>query len=150
MAGALGVAVFCFGIQHFGWRPPWADHYFGVSINKPALGSLRLASFLVVAYFVALAGMRFPKLLSWPPLAFLGRHSIAVVAAQSVAAMFILQFPALFANPVSDAIMTATCIGFLFVAAIAHEAWQAREARSASEVRTLRSPNSAATLKPAS
>jgi len=150
MAGALGVAVYCFGIQHFGWRPPWADRYFGVAINKPALGSLRLASFVVVAYFVALAGIRYPKLLSWPALAFLGRHSIAVVAAQSVVAMFLLQFPGLFASPVSDAIVTAASIGFLFIAAIAHEAWQVREARSESGMRTRRSPNPAARLNPAS
>jgi hypothetical protein len=148
-AGALGVAIFCWGVQHLGWRPPWADHYFGVAINKPALGALRLASFLVVAYLVALVGIRFPRLLSWPPLAFLGRHSLAVVAAQCVTAMFLLQFPGLFATAASNAAMTAAAIGYLFVVAAIHEAWQRREARLAAGTLTRRSPSAAATLKPA-
>jgi hypothetical protein len=149
MAGALGVAVFCFGVQHLGWRPPWTDAHFGTSINKPALGALRLASFAVAAYFVALAGARFPRLLTWPPLAFLGRHSLAVVAAQSVTAMFLVQFPALFATPASDLAMTAAAVGYLFLAAAVHEAWQRREARISGFGRTRRSPRAAATLNPA-
>jgi hypothetical protein len=149
VASAVGVAVYCWGVQHLGWRPPWTDHYFGVSINKPALGGLRLASFAVAAYLVALVGMRFPKLLSWPALAYLGRHSLAVVAAQSVAAMFLLQFPELFATPASNAIWTGVAIGALFIPAALHEAWQNREGRLAAGARTRRSPSSAATLKPA-
>ena len=149
MAGAAGIAVFCWGAQHLGWRPPWTDHAFGVSINKPALGALRLASFVVVAYLVALAGIRVPGLLRWPPLAFLGRHSLAVVASQSVAAMFLLQFPALFATPVSDSIVTVAAVGGLFASAAVHEAWQRRGAVLGAGAPTRRSPITEATLKPA-
>jgi hypothetical protein len=91
IAGCAAVLGFGWSIQHLGWRPPWTEAFFGVALNKPALGLLRLANFGAAAYVVALIGMSVPRLLNWPALAFLGRHSLAVVAAQSVLAMALLR-----------------------------------------------------------
>lgn len=117
---AGGFASYCWGIQHLGWRPPWPDWLFGVSLNKPALGALRLADFGAVAYLIALAGAAWPRLLTWPPLAFLGQHSLAVVAGQSLVVMLVLQFPALFATPGRTWALTAFSIAFLFASAALH------------------------------
>ena len=122
--GCLGIAGYCWGIHHLQWRPPWSDRTFGVMLNKPALGGLRLADFAAVAYLVGVVGDRLPWLLTWRPLAFLGRHSIAVVAVQSAAAMILLEFPALFVTPLSNWLTTAAAIGLLFATAATHAGWQ--------------------------
>lgn len=124
IAGAVAIAVYGWGVQHLGWRPPWPDRLFGISLNKPALGALRLANFGVVAYLVALVGARFPRFLNWRPLAFIGRHSLAVVALQSVGVMLLLEFPALFATPIPNALTSLAAIGMLFGFASAHEGFQ--------------------------
>jgi hypothetical protein len=118
--GALAVCIYGIGVTHLGWRlgPDWL---FGIFVNKPNLGALRLANFGMVAYLVANIGARFPRLVTWRPLAFLGQHSLSVVAAQSVAVMIILQFSGLFATPLANWLSTAGCIGILFAAAWTHE-----------------------------
>jgi len=117
IAGALGVVVFSFGIRHYQWQTPWADAFFGISLNKPNLGLLRLADFGCVAYLVAVIGGQAPALLTWRPLAYLGQASIAVVAAQSVLVMFLLEFPALFETFWSRTAIVASTIAFLFASA---------------------------------
>ena len=117
--GALAVCIYGIGVTHLGWRlgPDWL---FGIFVNKPNLGALRLANFGMVAYLVANMGAVSPG--SSPgDLRFLGQHSLSVVAAQSVAVMIILQFSGLFATPLANWLSTAGCIGILFAAAWTHE-----------------------------
>jgi hypothetical protein len=127
--GATAIAIYGWGVHHLQWRPPWPDALFGIALNKPALGGLRLADFAAVAYLVGVAGTRLPWLLTWRPLAYLGRHSIAVVAAQSVAAIILLQFDALFATPLANWLTTGAAVALLYVVAALHQAWQDRTAR---------------------
>jgi hypothetical protein len=116
LAGCLGIATYGFGIKHFNWPSVWPEMTFGVLLNKPALGLFRLADFGAVAYLVACFGARFPAALTFRPLAFLGRHSLAVVAIQSVAITALLQFP-LFDSALTRTLTAVGLVGLLFVGA---------------------------------
>jgi hypothetical protein len=120
---SLAVMVVGWGVHHLGWRP-WSDHLFGIMLNKPNLGLLRLADFGCCAYLVGILAVRYPRYFSWRPLAFLGRHSLVVFAVQSIVGISLLQFPALFAAPLANWLTTAAALGLLFASAGAHEAWQ--------------------------
>jgi hypothetical protein len=116
LLGCLGIATYGFGIKHFSWPAAWPEMTFGVLLNKPALGLFRLANFGAVAYLVACFGARCPAALTFRPLAFLGRHSLAVVAIQSVAITALLQF-ALFDSALSRTLTAVGVVGLLFVGA---------------------------------
>jgi hypothetical protein len=120
ICATAALALYCLGIRHAQWPTLWSDRVFGVFLNKPALGLLRIADFGSVAYLVAAFGARFPAALSWRPLATLGRHSLAVVAIQSVAITALLQFP-LFGTTLSRTLTAAAVIGFLFAGAALKE-----------------------------
>jgi hypothetical protein len=117
---AAAVVVYGLGIRHAQWPSLWPDRWFGMFLNKPALGLLRVADFGAVAYLVGAFGARFPKALSFRPLAFLGRHSLAVVAMQSVAITILLQFP-LFETELSRTLTAFGLIGVLFAGAAIKE-----------------------------
>jgi hypothetical protein len=121
LGASAAVAVYSFGIRHAQWPSLWPDAVFGTLLNKPALGLLRIADFGAVAYLVAIVGARFPAALSARPLAFLGRNSLAVVAAQSVAIMALLQFPELFATAASRTLVALSVVAFLYAAAGARQ-----------------------------
>lgn len=126
--GVLAFAVYGWGIQHRGWLPPgWPDAVFGLMINKTALGLLRLADFGACAYLISVLGGRFPRLLTWRPLAFLGQHSIAVFGVQSVVAVVLLEFTWPFATPLRNYLTTFAALGILWLAAAAHQAIRTRQ-----------------------
>ncbi|HMD59951.1 MAG TPA: OpgC domain-containing protein [Opitutaceae bacterium] len=122
VAFAASVAAYGFGIRHAGWPSLWPDAAFGILLNKPALGLLRVADFGCVAYLVAVVGARFPGALTARPLALLGRHSLFLVAAQSVAITALLQFPGLFASAAARTLVAVATVAFLFAAAAAKRA----------------------------
>ncbi len=134
LAGAAAVAIYGFGLHHDQWPRLWPDRAFGMLLNKPALGLFRMADFGCVAYLVAVFGAQFPRALMWRPLELLGRHSLAVVAAQSVMIMALLQFPALFDSGLHRTLTAAVVVAMLFAVAAAHEAvtMRTRMARAAS------------------
>ncbi len=131
LSAAAAVAAYGIGVRYAQWPALWPDRVFGVLLNKPALGLLRMADFGCVAYLVGVLGSRFPDALTWRPLAFLGRHSLAVVATQSVAVMGLLQFPALFETELSRTLVAASAIGILFAAAGARQSLLAHGAAPA-------------------
>jgi hypothetical protein len=110
---ASTVAVYGFAVRHGSLPSLWPEHTFGMLLNKPALGLLRMADFGAVAYLVGALGARFPKALSWRPLAYLGRHSLAVVAMQSVAITLLLQFP-LFETAFSRTLTAFTLLAAIY------------------------------------
>ncbi len=122
LAGAALVVVYGYGVQKLHWRPDVPDWLFGVLLNKPNLGPLRLADFGMAAYLVSAFGARWPRLLTWRPLAFLGQHSLVVVAAQSVLIIILIQFDGLFSAVWRDHLVALGAVAFLFVAAWVHEA----------------------------
>ena len=121
LAAAASVAAYSLGLRYLHWQPLWPDRLYGILLNKPALGLLRMADFGCVAYLFAILGTRFPSALVARPFAFLGRHSLAVVAAQSAAVVTLLQFAPLFATPAARTLTALASVGLLFVAAAAHE-----------------------------
>jgi len=121
-AAAGAIVVYGWGVTHLHWRPAWGDQFFGTMLNKPDLGGLRLVDFAAAAYLIAVFGTHFPRLLTWRPLAFLGQHSLPVVAAQSVVTIVLLQFPDLFARPALNWTLTALMIALSFCAAGWHQA----------------------------
>ena len=118
LAGSAAVVAYGLGLHYAQWPALWPDRVFGILLNKPALGLFRMADFGCAAYLLGAFGAKFPAALAWRPLAFLGRHSLTVVATQSVAVMTLLQFPALFATPLSRTLVAAAAVGILFAAAL--------------------------------
>jgi hypothetical protein len=119
--GAVAVVVYGYGVQKLHWRPAGPEWLFGILLNKPNLGALRLADFGMAAYLVSLLGARWPALVTWRPLAFIGQHSLVVVAAQSVLVMILIQFNSLFDTRLHDYLTTAAAVAFLFAAAGIHQ-----------------------------
>lgn len=131
---ALALAVYSWGIHHLRWPQPWPDRLFGIMLNKPALGALRLGDFLLVSYLISVIGTRFPRLLNWPPLALLGRNALVVMATQTVAALTMLQFTALWSTATARAISNVSLIVLLFTAAWVYQRYTAGQT-AASAVR---------------
>ena len=128
VVGAAAALVFYgLGLHYVdSWPRLWPDRAFGILLNKPALGLFRIADFGCVAYFVGMLAARFPSAFNARPLALLGRHSLVVVAAQSVIVITLLQFPALFETLAGRTLTTAATIALLFGAAAAHAEFQRR------------------------
>ncbi len=122
--GALALSIYCFGVRQYDWGPLWPQKTYGMLLNKPALGLLRIGNFAAVAYLVAIVGERFPSVLSVRPLEFLGRHSLVVVATQSVAIMTVLQFPVLTATFLGRTLVAFALVGIVFAAAGIQQAVQ--------------------------
>jgi hypothetical protein len=141
VAAAATVALYGFGLHHAHWASFWPEGTLGVLLNKPALGLFRMADFGCVAYLVGIFGAQFPKALTWRPLAFLGRHSLAVVAAQSVTVLALLQFSTLFDTVLSRTLTTAVVVGLLFAVAGARQAVLAHfRAANAARIGTRQPP----------
>jgi hypothetical protein len=148
MAGAAVVVGYGFYIHHLNGFRVWPDHTFGLLLNKPALGLFRLADFGCVAYFVAIFASRFPRLMTWRPLAFLGRHSLPVVAVQSVAVMMMLQFDRLSATATARTLTALSALALIFLAAACNERWNRSRKQAAPTGATgslVGDPNSAPT-----
>jgi hypothetical protein len=128
IAAAASLAAYGLGVRHAGWPPLWPDSLFGILLNKPALGLFRMADFAAVAYLLAIVGERFPSALVARPLAFLGRHSLVVVATQSVAVMVLLQFPQLFETALERTLAVLGSIALLFATAAVKQHFTGRAA----------------------
>jgi hypothetical protein len=91
----------------------WAD--------KTHLAPLRLLNFIVLAYLIAAVAAYRPKLVTFGPLAFLGRHSLAVFSFQVTVCAFLLTQPALFHSFTSRTLTAVGMIAVLFPAAWLHQ-----------------------------
>jgi hypothetical protein len=127
----IGGAVFFFCLQHRIILSLWSDRHFGIMLNKPSLGALRLMSSALFFYLVAVVGTRFPRLLSWPPLAMLGRHSLPVVASQCVLVLVLLAHDNFFTTATDRWIVTGITVAALFAVAAMCELFQRKPAVSA-------------------
>jgi hypothetical protein len=147
LASSAAVVVYAFGVHHYQWPVLWPARTFGILLNKPALGLLRLADFGAFAYLVAAFGARFPSALMWRPLELLGRHSLAVVAAQSVAIMALLPFAAPFGTELARTLTAIGVVAFLFAVAWAREGFVARSRANAGAIGT-RQPSGPRLVRP--
>ncbi len=130
----VATAAFLYCVRHAYLPPPFSLPLLDVLTNKNNLAPLRLLDFALIAYLVHLAVARFPSIMQWRPLAFLGRHSLAVFSAHVVIATVLLAFPVNFAEtPHSRWISTAILIGGMFAAA-ALDHLRARQVRSRADI----------------
>ena len=128
---ATALAIYAWGVHHYQWWQPWSDGVFGIMLNKPALGALRLGDFLIVCYLIAVLGSRFPRLLNWPPLALLGRNALVVMATQTVAVITMLQFPSFWASASARTISNLVLLAILFGSAWVGDRYAARQKAAA-------------------
>jgi hypothetical protein len=117
LLATIGGAVFFFCLQHRIIPSLWSDQHFGIMLNKPSLGALRLMSSALVMYLVAVAGTRFPRLLSWRPFAMLGRHPLPIVASQCVLVLVLLAHDDFLATATGRWIASGATIILLFAVA---------------------------------
>jgi hypothetical protein len=148
MVPAAVVAVYGIGLHYFEhWPRPWPDEVFGFILFKPALGLFRIADFACIAYFAGILAARFPWAFNVRALALLGRHSLAVVAAQSVIVITLLQFPGLSDTEFDRTATVVATIAFLFAVAQAHELYQERRSARGEAIRT-RQPAASGLIPP--
>jgi hypothetical protein len=143
MVPAAAVAVYGIGLHYFEqWPRPWPDEVFGFVLYKPALGLFRIADFACIAYFAGILAARFPRAFNVRALALLGRHSLAVVAAQSVVVITLLQFPGLSDTEFDRTATVVATIAFLFAVAEAHEMFQGSRSGARGAIGTRQPANS--------
>jgi hypothetical protein len=148
MVPAAVVAVYGIGLHYFDqWPRPWPDDVFGFVLYKPALGLFRIADFACIAYFAGILAARFPSAFNVRALALLGRHSLAVVAAQSVIVITLLQFPGLSDTEFDRTATVVATVALLFAVAEAHEAFQERRASARGAIGT-RQPGAPGLIPP--
>jgi hypothetical protein len=100
----------------------------GWRASKQDYGPAYLVNFLAFSYLVYSLATRFPRAFSWPPLAFLGRHSIQVFSFQVVAVYLAtpLVWRAVAHGPWASNALGAALVASLFAAAWWHSRWLLR------------------------
>jgi hypothetical protein len=94
--------------------------------DKPTLAPLRLLNFTVIAYLIAAVAVRRPRLVVARPLAFLGRHSLAVFTFQSVVALLLNTQPQFYRTFNQRTFIALALSASLFLPAWAEECWRSR------------------------
>lgn len=137
IAVALAVAAVLYATRHALIVAPLSGSALDWLTNKNNVAPLRLLNTALLFYLVYVVVARFPNLVSWRPLAFLGQHSMFAFAAHILVAYGIQSFPEKLAATASGrAVATAIMIGSLFAAAAIHTALQTRAKRRAEELRS--------------
>jgi len=98
--------------------------------GRDNLGPVRLVNFGILAWIVAWTGARWPALLSWPPVALLGRRSLAVFSFHIVVVYALLN---LLRYELTSQILVAAAA----MASLALPAWIAERARARRRSRQL-------------
>lgn len=118
----FGTAALLYAVRHAFLANPWSQPLLDALTNKNNLAPLRLLNFAILAYLVYLVVTRFPRIMRWRPLAFLGRHSLPVFSTHVVVATVLLAFPAAFAETEESRwISTAILLGGMFAAAAVNQ-----------------------------
>lgn len=117
--------------------PSWWDaETLRMLTGKTSLAALRMLNFGLIAYLLAVLGSCRPKLLSFAPLAMLGRHSLPVFTASIWSAQICLSFPDAADSWTGRMIETALTIAGIVATAIVCEAY-ARHRRTAKRTTPL-------------
>ena len=125
---ALGFCVYGFLLRHWYVHAPFAT--FADWVNKNNLAPARLLNTLALFFLIHLAFTRWPRAFQWPPLALLGRHSLAVFSCHVAVAYVLYAFPQFVsATPERTWIGTAIMLAALFGVALTRERLRSREGR---------------------
>ena len=114
----LATAACFYAVRHAFLPMPWSFDWLNTLTNKNNLAPIRLLNFSLLAYLVYLSVSRFPAIMHWRPLAFLGRHSLTVFSVHVVIATVLLAFPGTFAEtPAQRWLATGILLGGMFTVA---------------------------------
>jgi len=114
----LATGAYLYGMRHAFIHAPWPQPLLDALTNKNNLAPLRLFDFALLAYLLQLAITRFPSIMQWRPLAFLGRHSLPVFSAHVVIATVLLGLPSVFSTTTGGRWAgTVILLGGMFAAA---------------------------------
>ncbi len=90
--------------------------------DKTHLAPLRLLNFIVLAYLIAAVAVHWPRLVTFRPLALLGRNSLAVFSVQVTVCAFVLTQPYCFHSFASRTLTAVGMVALLFPAAWLNQA----------------------------
>jgi len=114
----LATTAFLYSVRHAFLPVPWSFGWLDALTNKNNLAPVRLIDFSLLAYLVYLSVSRFPAIMRWRPLAFLGRHSLPVFSIHVVIATVLLAFPSAFGETVGGRwLATVILLGGMYAAA---------------------------------
>ena len=129
LALMLATAAILYAVRHAFLPPPWSLPLLDALANKNNLAPLRLINFALLALLIHATIARFPVVMQWRPLAFLGRHSLPVFSAHVVIATMLLGVPSVFTETVTSRWISAVILlGGMFAAAAFSQARSARRA----------------------
>jgi hypothetical protein len=122
LAALLGVAVFLYAMRHALIDTGLPQSAIDWLANKNNLAPLRLLNDTILFYLVYMAVSRFPRVISWRPLAWLGQASITVFAVHVVTAYVIQAHPETFSETASGRTLgTTIMLAALFLGAGLHK-----------------------------
>lgn len=96
--------------------------------DKTHLAPLRLLNFIILAYLIAAVAVRYPRLFSLRPLAFLGQHSLTVFSVQAIACAYVLAQPHLADTFARRTLTALATVALMFVTAGIHRTIARRRA----------------------
>lgn len=120
LATAIAVCTYCFLVRHWYIHAPFAS--FAAWVNKNNLAPARLINTLALFYLVHAVFVRWPRVVTWPPLALLGRHSLVIFCVHVAAAYVLYAFPQYVSSTVAQSWLgTGLMIGVLYLVALIRE-----------------------------
>ncbi|MBW8782281.1 MAG: OpgC domain-containing protein [Verrucomicrobia bacterium] len=124
-SGLIGLIVIAAGllwaVRHAFIGEVWPRPRLDWLTNKNNLAPLRLLDAAMVGYLIYLVIARFPRLLQWRPLAFLGRHSLPVFSVHTVVVGVLLSLPGVFVQTAAGRwLALAGLLGGMFATAGIH------------------------------
>jgi hypothetical protein len=120
VAPAFLLCGYAFLIRH--WYLPAPFPTFADWVNKNNLAPARLINTGALIFLVHLAFVRWPGHFLWPPLALLGRHSLAVFSTHVATAYVLYAFPGIVsATPARTWLGTAIMVSALYAVALWRE-----------------------------
>jgi hypothetical protein len=132
-AAALCALVCIAGLTMRWQLVPWpaAFAHGGWLASKADYGAAYLVNFLAFAYLVYCLASRLPRLFSWPPFAFLGRHSIQVFSFHIFIVYIVapLRWRAVAHGTLAYDALGIAVVASLFLPAACHARWRAFRSR---------------------
>jgi hypothetical protein len=125
----LAVAVLFFAIRH-AWIPSGlSSDTLSWLTNKNNLAPLRLFNTALIFWLLHSLIVRYPRALSWRPLALLGRESLPAFTIHVLIAYAITAYPQFFdRTPASRLLGTCTLLGAMTLTALAASRWRLAQA----------------------
>ncbi|HVU36112.1 MAG TPA: OpgC domain-containing protein [Opitutaceae bacterium] len=127
IGAAAAFCAVCYVVRHAFIAPPIPRGLLDWLTNKNNVAPVRLLDTAALFYLVAVVAGRFPRLVQWRPLAFLGRNALPVFSVHVAVAYVLGAFPAIFADSITGRWLgTLLMIGAMAATALAFNRRPAR------------------------